>query len=97
MRSVPLRRPEPYSATATELIASGSPVAAQTANTWQVLQPTPHPRWDGTVGKGIWDCYHQTTQGNPIGKQYSGGTLGNGKIFYWGGGDKSYQGNDVEL
>ena len=30
MRSVPLRRPEPYSATATELVQSGSPVTAQT-------------------------------------------------------------------
>jgi hypothetical protein len=33
----------------------------------------------------------------PIGRNYSGACVGDGKVWYWGGGHFSYDGNDVEL
>ncbi len=77
--------------------APGLWTASASDNTWTVLSPTPGTRWKGTVNGGTYTCAQPVVQGNPIGRSYSGGAIGNGPIMHWGGAHGSYPGNDVEL
>ncbi len=76
------------------LVATPSQMASAADNVWQELSPTPHTRWNPA---SFYDCTRTINIGNPIGRSFSGTVIGNGQIFFWGGGHSGYPGNDVEL
>ncbi len=63
-------------------------------NSWVQLIPNPSQRY---IPRNYTPSDVLEPQPNPVGRSYSGIAVGDGRVYYFGGGHASYPGNDVEL
>ncbi len=63
-------------------------------NSWGQLIPNPSQRY---IPRNYTPSDVLEPQPNPVGRSYSGIAVGDGRVYYFGGGHGSYPGNDVEL